>query len=306
MEWMRAEERAPAGSDDGRPADGRWPTAATTIVGVIGDPVGHSLSPLLHNTAFAVLGLDWVSVGFQVPAGAVAEALAGMRALQIAGLSVTMPHKADAAELVDERTAVAEQLHAVNCVQRSGDRLVGDNTDGAGFLAGLRRGAALDPGNCRAMVIGAGGAARAVILALAEAGATEVVVVARTRVRAEAAAALAGDRGRVGSSGDAPGMDLVVDATPAGMGGFAAGAPFVDAALLGPGQVAVDLVYDPPITAWLATAAAHGATVVGGLGMLVHQAEAQLAAWTGAVPPVEAMWDAAVQAAGGARALQAG
>lgn len=303
---MSAGERPPAERDERRPADGRWPTAATTVVGVIGDPVSHSLSPLLHNTAFAVLGLDWVSVGFPVPAGAVAGALDGMRALRIAGLSVTMPHKAAVAELVDERTPVAEQLNAVNCVRRSGDRLVGDNTDGAGFLAGLRRGAALDPGNRRTMVIGAGGAARAVVLALAGAGAAEVVVVGRTPARAEAAAALAGARGKVGSAADASGMDLVVDATPVGMGGLAAGAPLVDAALLGPGQVAVDLVYHPPVTAWLATAAARGATVVGGLGVLVHQAESQLAAWTGAAPPVEAMWEAALQAVGGERALRAG
>lgn len=305
MQPRRSSESPPAARDGCRPADGRWPTAATTIVGVIGEPVCHSLSPLLHNTAFGVLGLDWVSVGFPVPTGGAAGALAGMRALRIAGLSVTMPHKGAVAELVDERTPVAEQLGAVNCVRWIGNRLVGDNTDGAGFLEGLRRGAEFDPRDARTMVVGAGGGARAVVLALEGAGAAEVVVVSRTRERAEAAAALAGARGRAGSAAEATGMDLVVDATPVGMGGLATGEPIVDAASLGPGQVAVDLVYYPPVTPWLETAAARGATVVGGLGMLVHQAEAQLAAWTGAVPPVEAMWEAAVQALGGEQALRA-
>lgn len=284
-----------------RPVDGRWPTAATAVVGVMGDPVAHSLSPLLHNTAFAALGLDWVSVGFAVPAGAAGEALAGLRALRINGLSVTMPHKGDVARLVNECTPVAQRLGAVNCVWRSDDRLVGDNTDGAGFLASLRRASTVDPADRRCMVVGAGGAARAVILALAEAGAREVVVVNRTAERAQAAAALAGRRGRVGSAGDAPEIDLVVDATPAGMGGTAV-SPLVDATLLGPGQVVVDLVYHPPITPWLAAAEDRGATVVGGLGMLVHQAAAQLAIWTGMEPPVGEMWDAARHAVGEASA----
>lgn len=282
-----------------RPPDGSWPSAATTVVGVIGDPVRHSLSPLLHNTAFALLGLDWVSVGFPVPAGAAAEAIAGMRALGLAGLSVTMPHKGAAAALVDECTAVAQRLGAVNCLRWQDGRLLGDNTDGEGFVASLRRGAGVDPAGLRCLVVGAGGAARAVVLALAEAGAAEVVVVNRTPERAAAAAALAGDRGRTGEPRDAARMDLVVEATPAGMAGGPEARWLVDGADLGPGQVAVDLVYHPPLTAWLAAAQARGAAVVGGLGMLVHQAAAQLLAWTGLEPPVEALWLAARQAVEG-------
>jgi shikimate dehydrogenase len=283
------------------PDGGRWPTAATTVVGVMGDPITHSLSPLLHNTAFAVLGLDWVSVGFPVPTGAAAGALEGLRALRIAGLSVTMPHKGEVARLVDERTPVAEQLGAVNCVSWRGDRLVGDNTDGAGFLASLRRAAEFEPAGRRCLVVGAGGAARAVVLALAGAGAGEVVVVNRNVERARTAVALAGDRGRVGSPADAGEADLVVDATPTGMEGSAAALepPLVDAGILGPGQVVADLVYHPPITPWLAAAARRGATVVGGLGMLVHQAAGQLECWTGVPPPVGAMWEAAERAVGG-------
>jgi len=281
-----------------RPAEGLWPSAATTVVGVIGDPVGHSLSPLIHNTAFGALQLDWVSVGFAVPAGAAAGAVAGMRALKLGGLSVTMPHKRAVADVVDACTPVAATLGAVNCLRWEGDRLVGDNTDGEGFVSGLGRGAGIDPEGLHCMVVGAGGAARAVILALAQAGAAEVVVVNRTVERAAAAAALAGERGRVGVAEDAAQADLVVEATPAGMEGSTA-VPLVAGAALGRGQVAADLVYHPAVTPWLAAARDNGATAVGGLGMLVHQAAAQLRAWTGVEPPVETMWEAARRAVDG-------
>ncbi|MGA2522171.1 MAG: shikimate dehydrogenase, partial [Acidimicrobiales bacterium] len=171
------------------------------MVGVIGDPIAHSLSPLLHNAAFDALGLDWVSVAFPVPAGHADAALVGMRALGIAGLSVTMPHKEQAYRSVDDTTDVARRLQAVNCVTRRPEdgALVGDSTDGEGFLAALRRGAGFDPAGRRCLVMGAGGAARAIVLALAQAGATEVAVVNRSADRAEAAAALAGAAGRVAS-----------------------------------------------------------------------------------------------------------
>ena len=193
-------------------------SAATTVVGVIGDPVGHSLSPLLHNTAFVEMGLDWVSVGFPVAAGQVEGALSGMRALGIAGLSVTMPHKDEVAVLVDRTTPVAARLAAVNCVTLIAGELVGSNTDGEGFVAALRHGDGFEPQGKKCLVVGAGGAARAVILALAEAGATDVIVVNRTESRANAAAALAGPVGRVGHPEEAATVDLVVNATPAGMG----------------------------------------------------------------------------------------
>lgn len=282
---------------------GSWPTSATTVVGVIGQPVHHSLSPLLHNTAFAALELDWVSAAFPVPGGQAGGAVDGMRSLGLAGLSVTMPHKEAAAALADELSPVAARLGAVNCLARTGDRVVGHNTDGAGLLASLRRGAGFDPAGRRCAVAGAGGAARAVVLALAEAGAAEVLVVNRTPQRAAVAAALAGERGRVGGPDAAAGADLVVDATPVGMEGFAGGtgpgrppgatAPLIPAGRLGRGQVVADLVYLPTLTPWLEEAGRRGATVVGGLGMLVHQAADQVALWTGHAAPVEAMWEAA-------------
>jgi len=267
----------------------------------MGDPVDHSLSPLLHNTAFAELGLDWASLAFPVRAGSAAAALDGMRALRISGMSVTMPHKEAVAALVDERSSLAERLGAVNCVIRRNDRLVGENTDGAGFVAALARAARFDPQGARCVVVGAGGAARAIVASLADAGARQVLVVNRTASRASVAAALAGDRGAVGRPEDVADADLVVNATPVGMAGTtgAEAVPLVDAATLGAGQVAADIVYRPARTAWLARAETSGATVVGGLGMLVHQAAAQLAAWTGIEPPLGPMWAAAEAAVGG-------
>ncbi len=271
-------------------------SAATAVVGVIGDPVTHSLSPHLHNTAFAELGLDWVSVGFPVAAGRTASALDGARALGVRGLSVTMPHKDAVARLVPVLSPLAERLGAVNCVVDAGGAWRGENTDGAGLLAALGHRDGFEPRGLRCLVVGAGGAARAVVAALADAGAAEVIVVNRTPERATSALALAGAAGRAGRAEEAASCDLVVNATPVGMAGTTTGAdstPWpVDPSLLHAGQWVVDLIYHPPETPWLAAARAQGATVDNGLGMLVHQAALQLAAWTGLEPPVEAMWAA--------------
>jgi shikimate dehydrogenase len=287
-----------AGAAEPRPGGG-WPDAATTVVGVAGYPVRHSLSPLLHNAAFAELGLNWISVGFEVAPRKLAAALDGMRALEVRGLSVTMPHKADAAALVDECTPVAARLGAANCVSNREGVLRGDNTDGMGFLASIRRAAGFDPTGRRCVVLGAGGAARAVILALADAGAASVTVVNRTAARAVEAAALAGGVGRsaeVGEAADAVAREaeLVVNATAVGMDGAGASgaAGLVAPSRLHSGQVVVDLVYVPRPTPWLAAAAEVGATTVDGLGMLVHQAAAQLELWTGRPAPVDVMWRA--------------
>jgi shikimate dehydrogenase len=268
-------------------------SAATSVVGVMGDPVAHSLSPRLHNTAFAVMGLDWVSVGFAVPAGRAGDALVGAGALGIRGLSVTMPHKDAVAVLADRRSPAAEQLGAVNCVVRREDGWLGDNTDGPGFVASLRR-RHFDPTGSRCLIVGAGGAARAVVAGLVDAGAGEVIVVNRSPERAEAAASLAGGAGRVGLESDAGSCDLVVNATPLGMVGAGHGPPAwpVDPAWLRTGQVVVDLVYHPRSTPWMDAARSRGALVANGVGMLVHQAALQLALWTGVEPPVEAMWAA--------------
>ncbi|MGD0312415.1 MAG: shikimate dehydrogenase [Acidimicrobiales bacterium] len=267
-------------------------SAATSVVGVMGDPVTHSLSPLLHNTAFAELGVDWVSVGFPVAAGAAGAALDGARALGIRGLSVTMPHKDDVAGRVDHLSALAGRLGAVNCVVDEDGSWRGENTDGVGFVDALRHRDGFDPRDRSCLVVGAGGAARAVIAALADAGAGAVIVVNRSPDRGLAAAVLAGASGRTGRSEDATHCDLVVNATPLGMVGQAGASWPVDPVLLHGGQIVVDLVYHPMVTPWLAAARSRGASVANGLGMLVHQAAFQVAAWTGHDPPVGAMWRA--------------
>ena len=262
---------------------------------MIGSPVRHSLSPVLHNAAFAALGLDWAYVALEVAEGDAEVAVAGARALDLAGLSVTMPHKGAVARAVDRLSPTAERLGAVNTVVRAGGSLLGESTDGAGFLDALRDDHGVDPAGLRCLVLGTGGAGRAVVLALAEAGAAQVVVVGRSPERAAAAAGLAGARGRPGSEDEAGDAGLVVNATPVGMAGHPSGPP-IDPALLGPGQVVVDLVYHPTVTPLVAGARERGAVATGGLGMLVHQAGHALQLWTGQHPPLEVMSAAALRA----------
>jgi shikimate dehydrogenase len=230
-----------------------------------------------------------VFLAFPVPAGRAPAAVEGMRALGIQGLSVTMPHKAAVAEVVDRLTPSAAALGAVNCVFRDAadGALVGDNTDGAGFLAGLHADFGLDVAGTRCVVVGAGGAARAVILALAGAGAASVRVVNRDAERGERAAALAGSRGAVAGLDAVVDADLVVNATPVGMGGDDAVPVPVDR--LRADQVVADLVYHPARTPLMAAAEAAGARTANGVSMLVHQAAVAFEHWTGRTAPLEAM-----------------
>ncbi len=277
-------------------SDGQRVGARTAIAGVIGDPVRHSLSPVLHNAAFRHLGLDWIYVAFAVSPQDAPAALRGAVTLGVRGLSVTMPHKQAAARSCDQRSAVVERLGAANTVVvRSGVALA-HSTDGAGLLDDLARALGFDAAGKRCVVLGAGGAARAVVLALAEAGASSVVVVNRTASRAESAAELAGRIGRPGTVGELADADLVVNAAPAETAGLGAGT--TAGAGLGSGQVAYDMRYAPATSCFLAEAAASGATVRNGLGMLVHQAALQFALWTGEAAPIETLWSAACGALG--------
>lgn len=277
-------------TDGGRPGA---PTGTTTVAAVIGDPVHHSLSPVLHNAAFAASGLDWVYVAFEVAAGHAPDALGAMRTLGLGGLSVTMPHKEAVAAAVDRLTPAAAALGAVNCVARQDGELVGDNTDGGGLVDALRHEEGLDPEGRTVVVLGAGGAARAVIRALADAGARSITVVNRDEGRGRRAVALAGPCGALGVAAAVGDADLVINATPVGMRRATAGSPPdavpVDPALLGPGQLVVDLIYEPLETVLLARAAARGARVANGVGMLLHQAARAFTTWTGEPAPVDAM-----------------
>lgn len=264
----------------------------TRLAAVIGDPVRHSRSPLIHNAAFAALGLDWVYLAFPVAAGNADRALDAMRTLSIDGLSVTMPHKQQVAESVDEATAETRALGACNCVVRDGDKLVGHNTDGAGFVAAVEAETGRGLGGTSVGVIGAGGAARAIVFALGQAGASDVVVVNRTTSAGQSAAELT-PVARVGGHADLEEVDVVINATSVGMvgGPDPTGMPH-EPALIRAGQIVADIVYQPLETAWMAAARQQGATVVGGLGMLVHQAALAFELWTGRRPPIDVMTQA--------------
>ena len=265
-------------------------SGTTRLAGVIGAPIRHSLSPAIFNAAFRACDLDWVYLAFDVPPGGAGRALDAMRALDIGGLSVTMPHKDAVAELVDHCTPEAAALHAVNCVVATGDGLVGENTDGPGFLDALRAETGFEIDGRRAVVLGAGGAARAIVLALSRAGAAEISVVNRTAERAEIAASLAGPVGRVSTTDAIEQADLVVNATSVGMGDGRA--PF-DAGRVARGQVVADIVYHPSPTPLVAAARERGIVAIDGLGMLVHQAAHAFRLWTGLDPPIGAMTSAA-------------
>ena len=259
----------------------------TRVVGVIGDPVAHSLSPTLHNAAFDALGLDWVYVAFPVPRGRAADAVAAVPALGLAGLNVTMPHKEEVAGACHELTPDAAALRSVNTVVAQPDgRTLGDSTDGPGFLDALADEGIAVAGQT-VLVLGAGGAARAVVLALGRVGAA-VTVAARRPDAAEAAAALApgGHTVAIGAVDPAP-FAVVVNATPLGMSG--GDALPVDPESLHAGQAVVDLVYHPADTPLLTAARAQGATAVNGLGMLLHQAARSFTLWTGETAPLDAM-----------------
>jgi shikimate dehydrogenase len=203
----------PAGS---RPP-AAWPASTTAVAGVVGFPIRHSLSPLLHNAAFAAMGLDWSYLAFEVPPGSLDRAVAGASALGLRGLSVTMPHKDAAARLATRRSRQVRRLGAANTLIFDAGAIVAESCDGEGLLDDLREGVGFDPAGRHCGVIGAGGAGRAAVLALADAGAEEIVIVNRTVAPAWRSALLAPKLARVGRPEDLGGMDLVVQATPVAM-----------------------------------------------------------------------------------------
>ena len=267
---------------------------STTLAAVIGSPVTHSLSPLLHNAAFNSLGMDWEYAALEITENELDEVLAQMRSGNLGGLSVTMPFKTRVASLVDECTSTAEKLDAVNCVVVNERGLIGHNTDGDGFLNGLIHDAQFDPKGKKVTVIGAGGAARAVIEVLARSGAASIMVVNRTPAKAESAADLAGEVGSVGTLEDISGADLVVNATSIGMKDSQVDIPCsVD--LLHPSQLIVDLIYHPLETRWISLAKQKGIDSHNGVSMLLFQAAEAFTLWTGEEAPISIMQEAITQ-----------
>jgi shikimate dehydrogenase len=242
----------------------------------------------MHNAAFAALALDWVYVAFPVPGGRGDAAVRAVRDLGLAGLNVTMPHKDAAARACDDLAPEAGVLGAVNTVVVDGDRLVGHNTDGTGFLRALADDGVTVDGK-RVLILGAGGAARAIVLAAGQAGAS-VTVAARREEPARAAAALGAGRATTLDAAPIDECDVLVNATPLGMRGEA---PPFDPARLVPGQFVYDTVY-PAETPLIAAARERGLVAAGGLGMLVHQGACSFELWTGRAAPVDVMRAAAL------------
>ena len=276
----------------GRPA--AWPAASTRLVALLGWPTDHSLSPAMHNAAFAHDGLDLVYVAMPTPPEALRTVVAGLTAIGAMGANVTVPHKRAVIDLCDEVTAEAQLVGAVNTLVWDDRRLMGDNTDAVGLQHDLEDAMGERPAG-RAVVLGTGGAARAVAVAVARLGCSLVVVGRRSAaatdvaavaaglgVHAETVALVDGD----GVSRAVAAADLVVNATPLGLRGESLPAPFMAATA---GQVAYDLVYNPATTPFLAAARARGAGAHNGLGMLVWQAAAAYERWTGRPAPVEVM-----------------
>ena len=264
---------------------------STRVAALIGNPVRHSLSPAIHNAAFEAVGIDWVYTSFEVARGGGASALDAMRTLNLAGMSVTMPLKAEVAAAADIVDSDVAALGAANCIVPVGDgKLKAANTDVVGFLSGLKHDVGITPEGRNVVLIGAGGAARAVSWGLAAAGASKVSVVNRTRSAAEVTASLAGSAGSVGSIEDVRYADIVVNATSVGMG--ADKHMPCDPSLLRAGQIVVDLIYSPPKTVWLQALHACGVDAYNGLSMLVFQAAAAFKMWTGIDGPVDVMCEA--------------
>lgn len=278
-------------ADAGAPLPAR---GSTRMVGIIGWPVQETLSPVIHNAAFAALGMDWAYVPLPVAPGNLEAALAGLPAMGFAGANVTMPHKTEAAQVVHDLSEDAELLRAVNTLVVGPGGLTGHNTDAPGFDRFLRRDAGFDPEGSSALIFGAGGAARACTLALTRAGLGDLTVAARDPTRA--ATILAMIEGlpsevRVVSfeEGTTVDADLVVNATPLGAAGETVPHP-----PLRPGMLVVDLLYRPSVTPLQAAAKAAGASAFGGLGLLLHQAALSFELWTGLEPPLSVMSAAAL------------
>ncbi len=263
------------------------------LAGVIGWPVEHSRSPAIHLAAAQATGAPLLYTAFPVPHGQGARAAAACRTLGIRGLSVTMPHKHDVIAALDELSETARRLDAVNHITNTNGVLVGNNTDGDGFVRGYEHATGDSLTDQRIAVIGSGGAARAVIDACVRAGAA-VDVIARSQSRAVEAASLGGKQGRVASVADLRHADVVVNATPVGMDGTPqAGNVAADVSVLRSTCVVVDIVYHPLETPLLLSARARDLRVVDGLAMLAGQAAEQFEAWTGAAAPLDVMIEAA-------------
>jgi len=270
----------------------------TKVCGVIGDPIEHTMSPVMHNAAFKKLGIDYLYVPFRVRKEELEKAIAGMRALNIRGLNVTIPHKVEVISFLDKVDPLVEKIGAVNTIVNDGGVLTGYNTDATGFLqALLERG--VEPKGKNTVILGAGGASRAISFILAERGANLVILNRQleldwaeelaqriSQIFNKEVKALVLNEGNLAEVLER--ADVLVNATSAGMSPNIDETP-VPARLLKPGLVVFDIVYNPVKTRLLGEAEAAGAQTIGGLDMLVWQGALAFEKWTGQKAPLELM-----------------
>ena len=276
------------------------------LVGVFGHPVAENPTVVMQEAAFAALELNWRYLTIEVYPEDLGDAIMGLRAFNMRGINLTIPHKVAVLEHLDEIAADAGLIGAVNTVRREGNRLIGENTDGKGFLYALMQDAQVDPTDKRVVLLGAGGAARAIAVELALAGASHFTVVNRSRERGEALVELLDTRTPAGAEfvpwqGSYPidgETDVVVNATSIGLYPDVDARPDIDYATLEPHMTVCDVIPNPPRTPFLAEAEARGATPLDGLGMLVYQGAIGFKLWTGLEAPVEVMHKALADAFG--------
>lgn len=265
---------------------------------LLGDPVGHSLSPVMQNAAFRACGFDWQYELLETPHAQLGETVARLRKADCAGANVTVPHKEAVLEFIDDLSEQARKIGAVNTIVNRDGKLLGENTDVYGLVQALRE-ASVELSGIRAVVLGAGGAARAATFALAENGASSITVMNRTEGRARKLASdlrdfypnLNVDVGAIAAFATA---DLIVNATSVGMSPNENESPMRWS--FPRGVAAIDLVYRPLQTRFLREAERAGARPIGGVSMLVHQGAVAFQLWTRRDAPVELMMNETVQA----------
>ncbi len=258
----------------------------TALCAIVLHPAGHTRSPAMHNAAFRAAKVDAVYVACDVEPARLADAISGARALGLRQLAVSLPHKVEVMSLVDEVSPVARAIGAANTVTRVEQRLVADNTDWIGAVRAIEVQGGQPLEGTRSVVLGAGGAARAVVYGLRERGSV-VTILNRTEATARTLASELGGEGAgpLSDLGDLE-YDVLVNTTSVGLRSDESP---VDAATLRPETLVMDAVYDPERTRLLRDAADRGARTLGGKWMLVHQAAEQFRIWTGQDPPVDAM-----------------
>jgi shikimate dehydrogenase len=273
------------------------PSFLSEIIALFGQPVAENPTQYMHEQAFAASGLNWRYVTLEVPPARLPDAVRGMRAMNFAGANCTIPHKIAVMEHLDEITPTARKIGAVNTLIRQADgSLLGENTDGKGFISSVRE-TGLDLRGVRAVVLGAGGAARAIAVELAEAGAAHLEIVNRSAARGEALAAQVRERTGVetvftsweGEHRVAADTQLLVNATSIALHPNVEDRVPVDYDTLRPGMVVSDVIPNPPNTPFLRLAREAGATTLDGLGMLVYQGAIAYKLWTGQEAPIPVM-----------------